>query len=163
MLIIHCTDSREDDPNTSRNEEMDIGVAEIEEWHKKRAEKEPWSFYKDPTGAVKYIGYHFVVKRNGTVETGRPINEVGCHAKGVNKSSIGICWVGKSKMTDKQKESLITLVAVLCISHGLETIDVYGHNQFSTHKTCPNFNSVHTFESIEHFRNMVEMAIRELK
>ena len=39
------------------------------------------------------IGYHFVIKRDGTVETGRELEEVGAHAKG-QRYPVGICMVG---------------------------------------------------------------------
>jgi N-acetylmuramoyl-L-alanine amidase len=163
MIVVHCSDTPEDNPQTARNEEMDIGVEEIEDWHRSRAEKEPWSHFMDANGDVRYIGYHYVVRRAGVVEAGRPLNVAGCHAKGVNKSSIGVCWVGRAHMTDSQKRSLVALVAQLCIEHGLSALDVYGHNQFSQNKTCPNFNSQLTFESIDRFRSVIEMAIRDIK
>jgi N-acetylmuramoyl-L-alanine amidase len=163
MIVIHCSDTRDDNPETQKNEEMDVGVVEIEEWHRQRAETEPWGFYVDHNGSPKYIGYHYVVRRSGAVEVARPIEFVGCHAKGVNKNSIGVCWIGKNHMNDKQRVSLIAAVATLCVDHGLSVHDIYGHYQFSQNKTCPNFNSSHTFESIDHFRNIVELAIREIK
>ena len=39
------------------------------------------------------IGYHYIIKRNGVIERGRPINVVGAHALGHNKYSIGIAFV----------------------------------------------------------------------
>ncbi len=48
LFVIHCADTYAT---------MDIGVKEIDGWHRKRG----WSG----------IGYHFVIRRNGIVETGR--------------------------------------------------------------------------------------------
>ncbi len=155
MIVVHCSDSKD---------EMEFRAVDIEAWHRARAETgEPWSWYLDADNKPKYIGYHYVVCRDGMVEDGRPISKIGNHAKGVNKNSIGICWIGKSLMAPLQKQHLIDLVAHLCVVHGLSTNDVYGHCQFSQTKTCPNFNSPDTFESIDQFRNRVEMAIREIK
>lgn len=160
-IIIHCSDSSEDNPDTPKVE-GDFGVENIEAWHKERAKTEPWTHYVDHNGEIRYIGYHWVIKRDGTIEIGRPESEIGCHCKGMNKSSIGVCWIGRNHMTDKQRGAMVQAIAELCVSHGLSHNDVYGHNQFSK-KTCPNFDSLFTFESMEHFRRIVEMAIRELK
>ena len=70
-IVVHCS-------ATKRTQ--DIGVVEINRWHRDRG----WSG----------IGYHFVIRRDGTVETGRPINKAGAHAYGVNRVSWGICMVG---------------------------------------------------------------------
>ncbi len=40
------------------------------------------------------IGYHFYVRKDGTVYAGRPINTVGAHCNGKNSESIGICFEG---------------------------------------------------------------------
>lgn len=42
------------------------------------------------------IGYHYVIRRDGTIQRGRSINQVGAHAvdNGHNNYSIGVCFVG---------------------------------------------------------------------
>ena len=59
---------------------QDIGAEEIHEWHKQRG----WSG----------IGYHFVIRRDGRLQRGRPLNKQGAHAgdNGHNKYSIGITF-----------------------------------------------------------------------
>jgi len=39
------------------------------------------------------IPYHYIIKRNGVIERGRPVNIEGAHALGHNKYSIGISFV----------------------------------------------------------------------
>ncbi len=56
------------------------GAVVIHRWHKQRG----WSG----------IGYHFVVRKNGTIERGRPENKTGAHASGHNYDSIGVCFEG---------------------------------------------------------------------
>lgn len=162
-IVVHCADTREDDPATPKNEEMDIGVVEIEAWHKERALKEPWSKYIDEAGEEKFIGYHYVVRRNGKIEAGRPVHIVGCHTAGFNQKSIGICWVGRHSMSAAQRYALVDLCAATAIYHGLDSIDIYAHNQFNSKKTCPNFDSKDTFESIGHFRAAVEGRMEDIK
>lgn len=45
------------------------------------------------------IGYHFVVKRDGSIQIGRDINKVGAHVGGFNTRSIGISFVAGYKCT----------------------------------------------------------------
>lgn len=117
-IIIHCADSK---PS------MDIGVEEIRSWHTARG----WSD----------IGYHYVVRKDGLVETGRPAEMIGAHCKGCNSTSIGICWVGGyggvDDRTRHQKIVMDILIANLQIEYPNAT--VHGHNEFSN-KTCPNFD-----------------------
>ena len=40
------------------------------------------------------IGYHFYVRRDGSVFRGRPIGTVGAHCTGYNDKSIGVCFEG---------------------------------------------------------------------
>ena len=59
---------------------QDIGVREIDQWHRKR-------------GFVK-VGYHYVIRRNGALEEGRDVDAIGAHVEGFNSVSVGICLVG---------------------------------------------------------------------
>lgn len=60
---------------------MDIGAKEIKDWH---VNDNGWSD----------IGYHYIIRRDGTKELGRSLERAGAHVKGFNKDSIGICLVG---------------------------------------------------------------------
>ena len=44
------------------------------------------------------IGYHFFVRKDGSIYRGRPEGVVGSHAKGSNSDSIGICFEGSYKI-----------------------------------------------------------------
>lgn len=73
FIVVHCSATP---PN------MDIGAAEIDAMHRAR---------KDMRCK---IGYHTVIRRNGAIEGGRPLNEHGAHVKGHNYESWGICMIG---------------------------------------------------------------------
>ena len=47
-------------------------------------------------------GYHFLVRKDGTVWQGRPIDWVGAHAKGANEFSVGVCFEGSYESKDTQ-------------------------------------------------------------
>ena len=84
---------------------------DIHQWHLDRG----WSG----------IGYHFFVRKDGSVYRGRPENTVGAHASGANSDSIGICAEGKymtETMPDAQKQSIIELCSYLMNKYGISTI-----------------------------------------
>lgn len=75
---------------------------QIDSWHKERG----WTC----------IGYHFLVKKDGTIYRGRPEDVVGAHASNHNSTSIGICAEGNFEieiMSEIQKRALIELVSYL--------------------------------------------------
>lgn len=110
---------------------MDIGAAEIERWHRARG------FFG--------IGYHYVIRRNGQLEKGRPLEKAGAHAEGYNANSIGICLVGgiddkgkpQNNFTDAQWIELKRLVSELVEKYG--ALKIIGHNEVA-HKACPSFS-----------------------
>ena len=125
-VIIHCSSSG-------------FGNAVlIDSWHAERG-------FKTPSGI--HIGYHFVIlngqlsakKHNsafdGCIETGRPLDddniiqpdEIGAHALGYNKNSIGICLIGLSgQFTKAQLRSLRYTISVIKKQFG--EIKVFQHS-----------------------------------
>ena len=54
------------------------------------------------------IGYHFFVRKDGTVYRGRPENWVGSHTVGHNSTKLGICAEGNfeaEQMPEAQKKA----------------------------------------------------------
>jgi len=114
-IIIHCAAT----PNG-----VDFTAADIDGWHRERG----W----------RCIGYHHVIRPNGNVEPGRPIEEVGAHVRGYNKDSIGICMIGTDRFKHYQWMSLKQ--SLLSLSSRFPDATVHGHNEFDSHKTCPGFD-----------------------
>ena len=142
-IILHCSATKEGVNFTS-----DSGNAA----HKARK----FSTYVDPkTGAVKYIGYHFYIHLDGTIEACRPIGVRGCHAVNHNANSIGICYAGgldktdtngtkiKDTRTPAQKDAILTLCKELIAEH--PTIKrIIGHRD-----TSPDLNGNGVIEPFE--------------
>lgn len=123
-IVVHAADT----PAT-----MDIGAADIDRWHR---EKGWWR-----------IGYHFVIRRDGTLEVGRPLHNAGAHAKGFNNCSWGICMAGgraedggpENNFTPAQFETLRSTVAFLKVL--APQADVDGHRDLpEVTKDCPCFD-----------------------
>lgn len=131
LIVVHCADTPES---------MDIGAAEIDKWHRDKG----WSA----------IGYAFVIRRDGTIEKGRDLdndgdstNETGAHAAGFNAQSIGICLVGGKpgfNFTDNQMSSLRFLIDSLTTK--FYGIDLIGHCDLpGVTKSCPCFDTKHWY------------------
>ena len=70
------------------------------------------------------IGYHFFVRKDGTIYRGRPENTVGVHASGGNYNSIGICfdYMAETSMPGIQKQAGRALVAYLKQRYGITRV-----------------------------------------
>jgi len=119
--IIHCSDSPDD---------RDVDAAEIKRWHLERG----WAD----------IGYHFVIRRNGDIEGGRPLAQPGAHCEGHNRDSIGTCLVGRHGFAEGQIRALKYLHMVLGLQ--FPGLTVHGHRDFNPRKTCPNFEVAEVFK-----------------
>lgn len=125
MIAVHCS---------ATPEGRDFDASDIDAWHRNRG----WNG----------IGYHYVVKLDGTVEKGRDINKTGSHVRGHNTGSIGIVYIGgvakdgktaKDTRTPAQKEALSKLIGELKAMYGAP---VQGHRDFpGVAKACPSFDA----------------------
>ena len=130
-IIVHCSGTPE---------LTDFDVKDIRDWH---VNGNSWSD----------VGYHFIIKLDGTIQDGRPIKKIGAHVKGKNRSSIGICYIGgmnrdmtnwEDTRTKKQKESLLLLINDL--KKRFPNTIVYGHKDFTNKKLCPSFDAKNEYK-----------------
>jgi len=123
-IIIHCAATK---PS------MDIGADWIRRIH---IHENKW----------RDIGYHYVIRRNGAIEDGRPISQTGAHCKNHNTGTIGICMVGgisetgrpENNFTPEQFEAVQSLINSLVEVYPSIT-KLSGHNDYAN-KACPCFN-----------------------
>lgn len=130
-IIIHCS---------ATPEGKDYTVEQIRQWHKQRG-------FSD-------IGYHYVIYRDGSIHSGRPIERIGAHCLKHNAHSIGVCYIGgvakdgktpKDTRTDAQKESLIKLIKELKAKYPKAT--VHGHREYAN-KACPCFDAKNEYKNL---------------
>ncbi len=91
------------------------------------------------------IGYHFVIRKDGTIENGRPIYKVGAHCKdqGMNHKSVGICLSGHHDLElleGNQKAALFYLLNDLVAQYEIPIPNILGHRETGAKKTCPGNN-----------------------
>jgi len=132
-IVIHCSATRANVDEKVTLPGEDIGVKEIAEWHRARG----WNG----------IGYHYVIRRDGTIENGRPLERAGAHVEGHNANSIGICLVGGVSETGRsennfeppQWEALKGLLADL--RGRFPGAGIKGHRDYpGVKKDCPCFD-----------------------
>ena len=145
LIVVHCS---------ATPEGRDVTAADINKMHIARG--------------FKKIGYHYVVRLDGTVETGRKENEIGAHAKGYNANSIGVCYVGglasdgktpKDTRTPAQKSALKKLLHTL--KQRYPDARIVGHRDLSPDtnhngkvdkwewiKACPCFDAIPEYSNI---------------
>ena len=112
---------------------MDIGVKEIDRWHRERG--------------FLMVGYHKIIRRDGTVEHGRPEEVIGAGVSGFNETSYHIMLVGgkadeggwEVNYTGAQFDSLRHLIRQKLIQYPNAVLQ--GHTDFPRHtKKCPAFD-----------------------
>lgn len=121
-IFVHCSATK---PG------MDIGVREIRQWHKEQG-------WLD-------VGYHFIIRRDGSIEEGRPVSAVGSHVQGWNDRSVGICLVGgiddkgnpQANFTPQQMATLKAYLANLKAQYPQASIKA--HHDVAP-KACPSFD-----------------------
>ena len=131
-IIIHCSASRA---------EQDFSAADIDRMHKERG--------------FNSIGYHWVIKRDGTLERGRSEDKIGAHVVGWNTKSIGVCLIGgasragrgEANFTSDQMAALDGLLKALRSRY--PDAEVIGHRDTGANKDCPSFNVAHWLDTGE--------------
>lgn len=125
-IIIHCS---------ATDEKQNVGAADIDKWHRSKG----WAC----------IGYHYVIRRNGTVEEGRDEKVVGAHVENHNSNSIGVCMVGgvdannhDKAVNNFTKEQFASLKQLLIdLKKRYPKAIIQGHRDFpEVKKACPSFD-----------------------
>ena len=126
MVVIHCSAVKPDQMSS---------VAQIDSWHRDR-------------GFKFGVGYHYVIRRDGSIEAGRPEWMVGAHCVNHNKYSIGVCYEGgldargqpADTRTAAQKATLRRLLTDLHRRYPRAVI--VGHHDLNPQKECPCIKNV---------------------
>ena len=120
MIVLHHTGGAD----------LDVSAREIHRWHQGNG----WAG----------IGYHYVIRKDGTIEQGRPMETVGAHCYGENDHTVGVNLVGNFEdyvPTDAQIASARRLLAALCRNYGFapSRTTIFGHRDFNA-TACPGQN-----------------------
>ena len=142
LIVVHCSAVKPDQLSSA---------AQIDSWHRER-------------GFHLGIGYHYVIRRDGTIEPGRPEWMIGahCHVKGhhYNSHSIGICYEGgldargqpddtrtAAQKTAAQKKTMRQLLEDLHQRYPRAMI--VGHRDLSHDRDCPCFDAYKEYADLQ--------------
>ena len=96
----------------------------------------------------KNVGYHWIVKPNGSAERLATIDKITNGVKGYNSNSIHISYIGGKDIddrTEEQKDTIKDLVEALKIE--FPDAIIQGHRDFpDVKKSCPRFDAKVEFE-----------------
>ncbi len=122
-------------------------AAVIRDWHKARG-------FND-------IGYHAVILNgfrwnstdytahgDGLLEPGRAVSIPGAHVRGHNRTTLGVCLIGKEEFTPKQFDSLERLLWAWGNLYKVPRKNIVGHRDLDSKKTCPNFDVQDAIETM---------------
>ena len=84
------------------------------------------------------IGYHYYIRKDGTIWKGRPENTVGAQAKGANDYSIGICFEGNYQVDKTMPAAQLSAGKALIgdIKARYDNIAVHRHLHYNN-TDCP--------------------------
>lgn len=144
FIVLHCSATRSDVAYTPDQMEAD---------HRARG----W----------RSAGYHFYVRRSGEVVRLRPLGQIGAHAWGFNRCSIGVCYEGglspegkpEDTRTEAQRYALRGLLrrlkelcpGVVILGHRDLSPDRDGNGRIEPHewlKVCPSFDAITEYRDL---------------
>ena len=133
LIVVHCSAVRPDQQSSA---------AQIDSWHRERG----WKLG---------IGYHYVVRRDVTIEPGRPEEQIGAHCLNHNAHSIGVCYEGgldirgqpADTRTAEQKQAMRQLLEEL---HGrYPRAIIVGHHDLNPGKNCPCYDVAREYTDLQ--------------
>lgn len=102
-LVVHCSATPPGD---------DIGVRSLRLAHMQQGSSD--------------VAFHYVIRRDGMIEKGRPDYMPGAHASGYNLNSLAICLIGGLKKGTTKAEANFTPAQYLTLQTLLEDLQ-YAH------------------------------------
>ena len=133
FIVVHCSATRCD---------RDFTVEQLLKCHKARG--------------FRTIGYHFYIRRDGTITQHRRLLEVGAHCRPYNRCSIGVCYEGgldadgkpADTRTPEQKEQMKQLVKRLKTLFPKAGVVGLRDLRGTTPKACPCFDAFTEYVSV---------------
>lgn len=139
LIVIHCS---------ATQPKQHIDVAVIDRMHRAR-------------GMLR-CGYHYVIRRDGEVEVGRPLDMIGAHAAGFNTRSVGICLAGGINSKGKAENNFegVQFKTLKSLVYSLKCLypeaRIVGHRDLS-----PDLNGDGVISSNERMKECPSFEVKE--
>lgn len=120
---------------------------QVDEWHKSNG----WIG----------IGYHFFVRKDGSIYRGRPLDKLGAHVQGMNNRSVGICAEGaysRETMPFAQKKAIAELIDYLKTNY-YPNARIVGHKEIGS-SDCPGSN--YPLEELKNYKAILNKESDDL-
>ena len=104
------------------------------------------------------IGYHFYVRKDGSIYRGRPLDMIGAHVKTSNSNAVGICAEGDYETKDKtmpeaQKKSIAELIDYLKKMY--PSAQIVGHGELMA-TACPG--KYYPLKDMKNYKNLLQKS-----
>ncbi len=133
-IVVHCTATGPD---------VDYTPSRLQADHRARG--------------FRSVGYHYYIRRDGSVTQHRWLLQVGAHCYPHNRRSIGVCYEGgldakgrpRDTRTDSQRAALVDLLG--CLKHLFPQAEIVGHRDLPgvLPKDCPCFDAKREYGGIK--------------
>lgn len=103
---------------------------DVDNWHRQR-----WPGFVSRKG--DHIGYHYIINTDGSTYQAREHDEEGAHTLGMNRSSIGVCFMGNFDLhypSSAQIEAWDVLYRKL--QREYPNIPTKPHRAYAAYKSC---------------------------
>jgi peptidoglycan hydrolase-like protein with peptidoglycan-binding domain len=84
------------------------------------------------------VGYHIYIRKDGTIEDGRSLEQTPAAQSGYNTDTIAISCGGLEEFTMEQADALYTICDQINLAYSKDMY-YYGHNQVAS-KACPVYD-----------------------
>lgn len=100
-----------------------------------------------------YVGYHYLIERNGVVQQARKDHEVGAHnnVDEMNYKAIGVCFAGnmeEQELTQDQIKAGLELINELVAKHKIPRENILPHKHFKA-TACPGKNTLNFIKMVQ--------------
>lgn len=131
-------------------------VRDVDNWHRLR-----WPGFVSRAGY--HVGYHYVCEWDGTITQTREDDEEGAHVIGMNRASLGVCFMGNGDLHLPSQEQITAWNSLYAkLRKKYPNIPTYPHRKYAN-KTCHGRLLSDTFFAVEYQKMTLLQEVQRLK
>jgi hypothetical protein len=138
--------------------DYDCSAAEVNQWHKDAG------FIPRGSGPYPYMGYHKLIRIDGSIEVGRTDDVIGTHCLGHNDHLFGVCLAGGLQAgwpREAQYRTAVDIARHYTSRFGFGADRLFRHDQLNS-TSCPgSFNLHRVVERIQGGATSVRVDVKQ--